>query len=64
MLTNQTFKIDNYKVELERNKDWGSIMVTDTDTREKNVIGAEVSVLRKIIKCLTDSPYIFSDNNK
>lgn len=64
MLTNQTFKINNYKVELERHENIGTITITRIEGDEKSIIEAEFPTLRKIIKCLTDSPYIFSDNNK
>ena len=64
-LITQTFIInDRYKLELVRNGNECAIELTDKSIDQTQIIEMEDKDMREFVKILSDSPYIFSSNNK
>jgi len=64
-LITQTFIInDRYKLELVRNGKDCAIELTDKSIDQTQIIEMEDKDMREFVKILSDSPYIFSSNNK
>jgi hypothetical protein len=69
-LIEQTFIIseeeDAFEVKLIRGEELSALEVRDLKFPEasKEIIELKTSLMRKLVKCLVDSPYIFSESNK
>jgi hypothetical protein len=68
MLTKLEFITKGYKIELIRNKeldnlDLSAIEITELKTKRKQIIDLDTIVMRRLAKIISDSPFIFSDNN-
>jgi len=63
-LISQTFLINNrYRLELIRNGSECAIELLDTSINSKQIIEMEDKDMRDFIEAISNSPYIFSNNN-
>jgi hypothetical protein len=65
MLTRQEFKFNNQEITLERGDDGIHTISVTTDYSEPvtQVIALNPVAMRKLVRVLKDSPFIFSDCN-